>query len=451
MHMPQQAGPDPILTGGQGVSAAALWQALAPQRWPLPPAQLPPGSALVGGAVRDALLGRLDSRPDLDLVVPVDAIPLTRELAARLGGSFVPLDPQRSIARLVLRGWTIDLARRAGADLAADLDRRDYTINAMALPLAGLRDGDAVAAGPGGELVDPHGGLADLAAGRMVAIREANLLDDPLRLLRGLRLAAELDFTVDPLTWSWIRRHRERLPAVAGERILAELERLAAAPAGSRLLAAAGEAGLLEPWADAELPHSGAGLAGLSPSGARQRGLDDGETAWALPLARLATVLSGEGLARLQASRRLQQRCRGLRRWRRRLAEQPPGGLGALAEAERLELQQALEHDLPALLLQLEPEQARAALGRWRDPADPLFHPRPPLDGRQLQEALDLKAGPELGRLLAALTRERAFGRLPAGDGRGRLTAAEQQAVLQEARRWLSRQGPAAPIDRRHD
>ncbi|MFM7362594.1 MAG: CCA tRNA nucleotidyltransferase [Cyanobium sp.] len=421
------------------MSAAALWQALAPQRWPLPPAQLPPGSALVGGAVRDALLGRLGSRPDLDLVVPGDAIPLTRELAAQLGGSFVPLDPQRSIARLVLRGWTIDLARCAGADLAADLDRRDYTINAMALPLAG------------GELVDPHDGLADLAAGRLVAVREANLLDDPLRLLRGLRLAAELDFTIDPLSWNWIRRHRQRLPAVAGERILAELERLAAAPAGSRLLAAAGEIGLLEPWAEAEPPQGSAGLAGLSPAGAQQRGLEAGETARALPLARLAAVLSGDGLARLQTSRRLQHRCRGLRRWWRRLAELAPGGLEALAEAERLELQQALEHDLPALLLQLEPEQARAALGRWRDPTDPLFHPHPPLDGRQLQEALDLKAGPELGRLLTFLTRERAFGRLPAGDGQGRLTAAERQAVLQEARRWLSRQAAGAPIDRRHD
>ncbi|MFM7732459.1 MAG: CCA tRNA nucleotidyltransferase, partial [Cyanobium sp.] len=302
-----------------------------------------------------------------------------------------------------------------------------------------------------GSLLDPHGGLADLAAGRLVAIREANLLDDPLRLLRGVRLAAELDFTIDPLSWNWIRRHRQRLPAVAGERILAELERLAAAPAGSRLLAAAGEIGLLEPWAEAEPPQGSAGLAGLSPAGAQQRGLEAGETARALPLARLAAVLSGDGLARLQASRRLQHRCRGLRRWWRRLAELAPGGLEALAEAERLELQQALEHDLPALLLQLEPEQARAALGRWRDPTDPLFHPHPPLDGRQLQEALDLKAGPELGRLLTFLTRERAFGRLPAGDGQGRLTAAERQTVLQEARRWLSRQAAGAPIDRRHD
>ena len=443
MHMPQQAGPDSILTGGQGVSVADLWRTLAPQRWPLPPAALPPESALVGGAVRDALLGRLGTRPDLDLVVPGDAIALTRQLAARLGGSFVPLDLQRSIARLVLRGWTIDLARCAGADLIADLDRRDYTINAMALPLAGLLGN--------GSLLDPHGGLADLAAGRLVAIREANLLDDPLRMLRGVRLAAELDFTIDPPTWDWIRRHQRQLPAVAGERILAELERLAAAPAGARLLASATAAGLLAPWADTAPQECAALLARLDPAEARRRGLSLGEIAWALPLARMAAVLSGDGLARLQASRRLQQRCRQLRRWRRRLAELAPAGLEALAEAERLELQQALEQDLPALLLHLKPADAQAALRRWRDPHDPLFHPRSPLDGRQLQSELGLKAGPALGRLLSALTLERAFGRLPAGETDGTLTQAERQGVLIEARRLLAEPGATPQEGRRRD
>jgi DNA-binding transcriptional LysR family regulator len=163
---------------------------------------------------------------------------------------------------------------------------------------------------------------------------------------------------------------------------------------------------------------------------------------------RLAAVLSGAGLARLQASRRLQQRCRQLRRWCRRLAAAP---LEPLAEAERLELQQTLEQDLPALLLPMESTEAQVALKRWRDPADPLFHPRPPLDGRQLQAELGLKAGPMLGRLLAALTLERAFGRLPQGSASGALTEPEHQRVLIEARRWLASEAASPPEGGRHD
>jgi tRNA nucleotidyltransferase (CCA-adding enzyme) len=434
MHMPQGREPAPILSGGPA-GAADLWQALQPEHWPLLPSALPAGTALVGGAVRDALLGRLGDRPDLDLVVPGDALELTRSLARRLGGSFVALDAERSIARLVLRGWTIDLARRVGDDLVADLDRRDFTVNAMALPLP-----TAAGETPAG-LLDPQGGLADLAARRLVAIREANLREDPLRLLRGVRLAAELDFTIDPPTWAWIRQHHQELGAVAAERVLAELERLAAAPVGAPWLAATLTAGLLRPWGGVDEAVATPLLAQLTPERARERGLTDEEAAAALPLARLAAVLGGEGLERLLASRRLQQRCRRLRRWREELAGQASGDLETLPESERLELQRDLEADLPALLLHLEPAAARPALARWRNPEDPLFHPHAPLDGRELQRELGIGAGPALGRLLDSLTRERAFGRLPSGGTGRTLTEAEREQVLMVARHWLAREG----------
>lgn len=437
MHMPQPGGPAPILSGSPQQAAATLWQSLQPERWPLPLAELPAGTALVGGAVRDGLLGRLAERPDLDLVVVPEALALARSLARRLGGSFVALDAERSIARLVLQGWTIDLARRVGDSLAADLDRRDFTINAMALPLP-LSPGQAPPA-----LVDPHGGRADLAAGRLVAIREANLLEDPLRLLRGVRLAAELDFVIEPTTWGWMERHHGRLGAVAGERVLAELERLVAAPAGSPRLAEALVAGLLHPWGGVSPEAATVRLAGLTPERARERGLTAEEVAAALPLARLATVLGGEGLTRLHASRKLQLRCRRLRRWRRELAESEAADLEGLGEAERLELHRDLDEDLPALLLDLPPAAAQAALARWRDPADPLFHPRPPLDGRQLQRELGMAASPELGQLLQALSRERAYGRLPAAAPED-LTAEQRQQVLIAARRWRSGSGTSA-------
>ncbi|MFM7313602.1 MAG: CCA tRNA nucleotidyltransferase [Cyanobium sp.] len=444
--MPTGSHQAPILSRDPGEQLRSLWRTLAPQRWPLDTALLPAETLLVGGAVRDALLGRLRERPDLDLVVEGDAIALTRSLARRCGGSCVVLDAERSIARLVVRGWSFDLARRMGASTVEDLARRDYSINAIALPLGTLAlAADPMATADWSGPLDPAGGLADLQAGRMRALGESNLLEDPLRLLRGVRLACELGFTLEPRTLAWIRTHHRRLEAVAGERVLAELERLAAAPNGAEGLGLALELGLLEGWCT----DGGAGeqesalrrLRPLTPERARQCGLSAAEGRWALPLARLAAVLTAGALERLRGSRRLQQRCRRLRHWLERLeADQATPArdgtaagalsLAGLPEMERLTLQREMEEDLPALALHLPPGSARGELERWRDPADPLFHPRPPLDGGRLQQELGLEPGQTLGLLLAHLTRERAFGRLADPD-------ATDQA-LDMARAWLA-------------
>jgi tRNA nucleotidyltransferase (CCA-adding enzyme) len=262
-----------------------------------------------------------------------------------------------------------------------------------------------------------------------VAVSEANLLADPLRMLRGMRLAAELGFEVDATTLAWIGQHHGRLAAVAGERVVAELERLAVAPAGGEGLQRVLEAGLLRPWSDVEAP---AELQHLDGRAATRRGLDPAETAGALRLARLAAVLDERALAALPLSRRTEHRCRQLRHWGERLRQGGIDRLEGLAEEERLALQQQLEEDLPALLLQIDPAAAQAALGRWRDRRDPLFHPRTPIDGARLQRELGLRPGPLLGRLLQHLLRERAFGRLPDASGGG------DAVILAAARRWLA-------------
>ena len=403
--------------------AESLRDRLAPERWPLPLTSLPVDAALVGGAVRDAALGRLEEQPDLDLVVSADAIQLGQTLARRHGGTCVVLDQERDMARLVLKGWTLDLARREGPDLASDLRRRDYTVNAIALPLQ-----------PGSRPVDPTGGLDHLQQRQLVAIAEANLLDDPLRLLRGVRLSAELGFSLEAQSRRWVGMHASRLAAVAGERALAELEKLAATPEGHAGLHEAWQLGLLEPWG--ACPAAGLGQHQLSLDAAQACGLSPRELAEALPLARLAWLLDGAAAGRLKGSRRLQQRCATLRQWWAALEHTP---LGALPEPERLALHEQLDPDLPALLLSQPAEAARQALARWRDPSDPLFHPRSPLDGRQLQQALAINPGPELGQLLQHLKRERAFGRLEAAN-----SPAEEEPVLRCARQWLEQRQPAA-------
>ena len=410
-------------------AAELAWQRLAPAGWPLPPEAFPSDAALVGGAVRDALLNRLGSEPDLDLVVASDAIQLCRQLGRRHGGSVVVLDAERSIARLVIRGWSIDLARQEGGSLLADLQRRDYTINAMALPLA-----------TPGQLVDPLGGLQHLQQHRLVAVAERNLVDDPLRLLRGLRLAGELQFALAPQTLGWIEQHHSSIASVAGERVLAELEKLAAAPRGEQQLNQCAALGLLRPWQSAAV--DAAALASGSTEGSTEAAealqLSAEERSLALPLARMAAVLDGPALARLHSSRKLQQRVDGLRRWQQRLGNTAPAQTAeALPEDERLQLHRQLEADLPALLLGWDQATAQRWLQRWRDGSDPLFHPRPAIDGNSLQRELGIPASPTLGQLLQHLMREQAFGRLS-----GRADA------LNRAREWLGsaeRSGTRAP------
>ncbi|HKZ08576.1 MAG TPA: hypothetical protein VJU81_24120, partial [Methylomirabilota bacterium] len=154
--------------------ARALIETLAAQR--------PAASALwlVGGAVRDALLGAAPR--ELDLVVPAGALDLGRALAARAGAAFVTLDADRGVGR-VMGPVRMDLADFRAPTLEGDLAARDFTVNALAVPVA------ALAATGRAPVTDPTGGLADLAAGRVRLCAPDALGDDPVRILRAARLA----------------------------------------------------------------------------------------------------------------------------------------------------------------------------------------------------------------------------------------------------------------------
>ena len=170
---------------------------------------------LVGGAVRDALLGR--AVHDMDLTLAADGLALGRKLADRLRCPFVPLDDTDRTGRVVLRrGFTIDISSFKGDTLETDLRKRDFTINAMAFRLADVLDGR-------GSLVDPLGGAADLAAGKLRAVSEASFRDDPLRILRAFRLAGQFNLDITPETAAWIEACDEDLHRVSGERLLYEL------------------------------------------------------------------------------------------------------------------------------------------------------------------------------------------------------------------------------------
>lgn len=171
----------------------------------------PSATWLVGGAVRDTILGR--SVEDLDLAVPQGALALVDLLAERLGGTPVVLDRPRGCGRVVLPGGTeIDVADFRAPTLEEDLAARDLTINSMALSL-----------GPEPRLVDPLGGRRDLEEEIVRLTGESALRDDPLRALRVVRFASALGFSVADETRELVRRRADDLATAAPERIADEL------------------------------------------------------------------------------------------------------------------------------------------------------------------------------------------------------------------------------------
>lgn len=150
--------------------------------------ELPENAYLVGGAVRDALLNRQKDYIDLDFVVPEKAIEIAQTIAHHYKAGFVVLDAVRQIARVVFPQGTLDFAQQEGESLEIDLKRRDFTVNALAYNLHTQ------------EIFDPLGGLKDLGCQSLRMISRENLQDDPLRLLRAYRQAAQLDFEIEPHT-----------------------------------------------------------------------------------------------------------------------------------------------------------------------------------------------------------------------------------------------------------
>jgi poly(A) polymerase len=201
-------------------------------------AALPPGTEawLVGGAVRDLLLGR--PLKDVDLAVRRGGLALAREVADRLGAAFVPLDVERGVGRIV---WErqggrleVDVADFRAAGLEGDLRARDLTVNAMALSL-----------GQQPQLVDPAGGAADLEARRVRLLGPEVLADDPLRTLRAVRFSAQLGFALDAESAAWIRSVAPSLATVSPERVRDELWKTLVTPQPAAALRLLDDLGLL--------------------------------------------------------------------------------------------------------------------------------------------------------------------------------------------------------------
>lgn len=305
---------------------------------------------VVGGAVRDELLGR--ELVDLDIAVR-EPEQTARAYARRGGGAPFALSERHGAWRVALDdGRTVDFTPLPGS-IEGDLATRDFTINAIARPLAG------------GEPVDPYGGRRDLEEQTLRVVGESVFRDDPLRLLRAVRLEDELGFRLDQQAEDLVRSDAALVTEPAGERVVAELRRLSSG--GYRRL-------------------DGLGL--LEPLGGR---LDDRLDRWDSADYRLVAVL-GERLRSLPVSNDLRRFTSALLR-----AERPEDDARSIHRFRRATEPWALEAlaFVGASELAGAVEQARRA-----DPAEPLLR----------GDELGLAPGPEIGRLLAEIDEERAAG-----------------------------------------
>ncbi|TET45626.1 CCA tRNA nucleotidyltransferase [candidate division TA06 bacterium] len=169
---------------------------------------------LVGGPIRDFFLKR--EYNDIDLAVEGDAVGVARKFASKVKGRFIPLDAELDESRVVAGDYTYDFTGFPKGCLLPDLERRDFTINSVAVDLRELLEGEGV-------VIDPFGGLSDLGKKVLRATSKNSFREDPLRVLRAFRFAAELGFEIEKTTLKAATRERVLLKGVAAERISYEV------------------------------------------------------------------------------------------------------------------------------------------------------------------------------------------------------------------------------------
>lgn len=397
--------------------------ALSPQNWPFSLEWLPPAAYLVGGSVRDALLGRQADYLDLDFVLPEGAVQTAKQLANHYQAGYVLLDAERQIARVVFEGATVDFAAQVGDSLEADLYRRDFTVNAIAYSPHSQ------------QILDPLQGYADLQLGLIRTVQFENLREDPLRLLRAYRQAAQLGFQIEPASQNQIRKLANLLASIAAERIQSELGYLLNSAPGTPFLQLAWQDGLLASW----LPHATADSlqriaqmdqAAAEPSLSLALSADwadppAGSRNW-LKLAKLSALLSCDPaiaeseLWRLKYSRAEIQAVLAvvtllpqLGRW----AEESGQPSGELSASQQYQLFRQAGAAFPALAVAttasaVPPAVVQPLIRRYLTADDPIAHPSALLTGRDLITQLNLPPGPLIGQLLAAIQLAHAEGKV---------------------------------------
>lgn len=371
---------------------------------------LPTSAYLVGGAVRDALLGRKGTYLDLDFVVPEQSVETARKIANHYQAGFVVLDEARQIARVVFPEGTLDFALQEGATLERDLHRRDFTINAIAYNLHQEK------------AIDPLKGIADLQRGIIRMVSPQNLQDDPLRLLRAYRQAAQLGFSIDRDTREQIRILAPLIEKVAAERVQSEFNYILAHDVENKWLQLAWEDGLVTPWFPTV---NRARMAEVKMAEAKAQYLKDKWLNMArecpeLPeLAKLATLVTCKPeIAELELERL---------KYSRSHIRSVVATVKLLLQLQDLSAPMSLREQyfffleakkvfpilaVRAMTVGIDTRILMPLIERYADKNDLIVHPQPLLTGKDLITELQLKSSPIIGHLLTEIQIARIEGKI---------------------------------------
>ncbi|MBD2775275.1 CCA tRNA nucleotidyltransferase [Iningainema tapete] len=379
---------------------------LTPEAWPFSLELLPQPAYMVGGAVRDAILGRTREYLDLDFVLPSGAVKVARKIAKHYKAGFVLLDAERQIARVVFPHATVDFAQQSG-DLETDLHRRDFTVNAIAYNPHTQ------------EIIDPLQGYADIQQRLMRMVSPRNLEDDPLRLLRAYRQASQLNFTIEPNTRAAICSLAEQITKVAAERVRVELNYMLSASSGTPWLTTAWEDGLLNAFFKYATEESFIHIAAVDTATVqlaqwqqlaeelRNYVRDTVKSTW-LGIAKLACLVNPEPeIAEIELQQLTYSRAEikavttALRLFTRLKAPHM-----TLREQYLLFLEAGIVFPATVVLAAAHYNRVEGLaplITRYLNPDDPVAHPKLLISGKNLIIALNIPASPLIGKMLTEI------------------------------------------------
>ena len=378
--------------------------------WDFILSSLPSGSCLVGGYIRDLILGRLNSVIDVDILVPKNAINVGKKIADKFEGKFIILDEARDVVRIIFKHISIDIASQISPSIDIDLLSRDFSINAIAFSFEEKL------------LIDPSNGIKDLQLAFLRTNSKQNLLDDPLRILRCFRFISELDFNVDINLIDFIKTYKNQLRLVANERINYEIQRIIRGGEASQAII------LINKFKIFDYIQSQKNLIFLDLEKINFEEFNKFEKEKFLPLFYLVQILDEFSLKNLKFSKSEISKIRLLRKWNLLLKMQT---IYEFNERERFDLHQELETILPSFILFLPESFYINWLARWRDKDDKLFHPSNLIKGDVLKKYLEIQDGPILGKVINYLSMELAYNRLNNFD-----------EAIYKGKQWIQQNAP---------